>query len=161
MKKLLAVLVAGLFILASGVAMAGNTAQQTVNFQINGINEISVSGNPGTLTIDSATAGQDPDPAIDNSTTYSVTTNEENKKIVGKIDTAMPQYTSLKVQLAAPTGGSSAGEVALSESDQDLVTGISKLSESGKQISYKFEAQAEAGTLSGSRTVTFTLTDGQ
>ncbi len=159
MRRLLAVLVAGLFILAAGVAMAGNTAQQTVNFQINGINEISVSGNPGTLTISSATAGQDPDPAEDTSTTYSVTTNQENKKIVGKINQAMPQYTKLEIQLAAPTGGSSAGYVELGESDQNLVTGISKLSESGKQISYKFSAQAEAGTLSGQRTVTLTLTD--
>jgi hypothetical protein len=72
----------------------------------------------------------------------------------------MPQYTKLEVQLAAPTGGSSAGYVELGVSDQNLVTGISKLSESGKTITYKFSAQAEAGTLSGQRTVTFTLTDG-
>jgi len=159
MKKLLGILVASLFIIVSSQAMAGNTAQQTVSFQINGINEISVSGNPGTLVINSASAGQDPDPAEDTSTSYSVTTNEENKKIVGKIDSEMPQYTRLEVQLTAPTGGSSAGYVELNTSDQNLVTGISKLSESGKQISYRFSAQAEAGTLSGSRTVTLTLTD--
>jgi len=159
MKKLLGIFVISLFIFVASQAMAGNQAQQTINFQINGINEISVSGNPGTLVINSATAGQDPDPAEDTSTTYNVTTNEENKKIVGKIDSAMPQYTKLEVQLAAPTGGSSVGYVELGESDKNLVTGISKLSESGKQISYKFSAQAEAGTLSGSRTVTFTLTD--
>lgn len=161
MKKLLAVLVAGLFMFSAGVVMAGNTAQQTVSFQINGINEISVSGNPNTLVINSAEAGQDPDPATDTSTTYSVTTNEENKKIIGKINSAMPNYTKLEVQLAAVTGGSSAGYVELGETDQDLVTGISKLSEAGKQISYRFSAQAEAGTLSGQRTVTFTLTDNQ
>jgi hypothetical protein len=159
MKKLLGIVVASLFIFVGFQAMAGNQAQQIVNFQVNPINEISVSGNPGTLIINSATAGQDPDPAEDTSTTYSVTTNEENKKIVGKIDSTMPQYTTLEVQLAAPQGGSSAGYIALGTTDQNLVTGISKLSESGKQISYRFSAQAEAGTLNGSRTVTLTLTD--
>jgi hypothetical protein len=140
--------------------MAGNTAQQTVSFQITSINEIAVSGNPGQLVVSASNAGEDPDPATDDTTSYSVTTNGEFKKVVGKIDSAMPQYTKLEVQLAAPTGGSSTGYVELGVSDQNLVTGISKLSESGKTITYKFSAQAEAGTLTGQRTVTFTLTDG-
>ncbi len=157
-KKLLLVLLVGLFVCA-GSAMAGNQAQQTVSFQIDAINEISVSGNPGTLVINSATAGQDPDPDEDTSTTYSITTNQEGKKIVGKINSAMPSYTKLEINLAAPTGAESEGDVELGTSDQDLVTGISKLSESGKQITYRFSAQAEAGTLNGQRTVTLTLTD--
>jgi len=160
MKKLFVVLVIGLFVFAAGQAMAGNTAQQTVSFQITAINEIAVSGNPGQLVVNASSAGEDPDPATDGTTTYSVTTNGDLKKVVGKIDSAMPSNTKLEVELAAPTGGSSAGYVELGELDQNLVTGISKLSESGKTITYKFSAQAEAGTLSGQRTVTFTLTDG-
>lgn len=160
MKKLFVVLVAGLFVFVSGQAMAGNTAQQTVSFQITAINEIAVSGNPGQLVVNASNAGEDPDPATDDTTSYSVTTNGELKKIVGKIDSAMPSNTKLEAQLAATTGGSSAGYVELGELDQNLVTGISLLSESGKTITYRFSAQAEAGTLSGQRTVTFTLTDG-
>jgi len=160
MKKLFVVLVIGLFVFVSGQAMAGNTAQQTVSFQITAINEIAVSGNPGQLVVNASNAGEDPDPATDDTTSYSVTTNGELKKIVGKIDSAMPSNTKLEAQLAATTGGSSAGYVELGELDQNLVTGISLLSESGKTITYRFSAQAEAGTLSGQRTVTFTLTDG-
>jgi len=160
MKKLFAVLVVGLFVFVSSQAMAGNTAQQTVSFQITAINEIAVSGNPGQLVVSTSNAGEDPDPATDATTSYSVTTNGEFKKVVGKIDSAMPSNTKLEVELVAPTGGSSQGYVELAETDQNLATGISKLSESGKTITYKFSAQAEAGTLSGQRTVTFTLTDG-
>jgi hypothetical protein len=120
-----------------------------------------VSGNPPTLTINTATAGQQPDEVSDSSTTYSVTTNGSNKKITGALDSNMPQYTTLKANLAAPTGGTSAGDVTLSATSSNLVTGISTLAEQGKTITYKFSAQPEAGTsINDSRVVTFTLTDG-
>ncbi len=142
------------------VANAGNTATQTVTFEVQAINEISVSGNPGNLVISTATAGSDPDDATDNSTSYSITTNESSKKITGSIDAAMPANTTLKVNLTAPTGASSAGSVTLSTTAADLVTGIATLAESGLTITYTFSATVSAGVVaSDSRTVTLTLTD--
>jgi hypothetical protein len=65
------------------------------------------------------------------------------------------------VTLTAPTGGSSAGQVLLSATAQDLVTGISTLAESGLTISYEFSADAAAGVIaSAQKTVTFTVADG-
>ena len=92
---------------------------------------------------------------------YSVSTNGTNKKITGSIDAAMPANTALNVTLTAPTGGSSAGAIALTTAAQDLVNGITTLAESGLTIGYEFTATAAAGIVpSSSRTVTFTVTDG-
>lgn len=141
-------------------AMASNVATQTVTFEIQAINEISVSGDPGNLVINSATAGSQPNSDSDNSTTYSITTNESDKKITGKIDSAMPANTTLQINLVAPTGGSSQGNVTLTTTDADLVTNISQVAQSGLTITYTFSATVSAGTLSSdSRTVTLTLTD--
>ena len=63
--------------------------------------------------------------------------------------------------MGAPTGGTSAGYQALSTSDVDLVTGITKLNETGLALSYKLDATSAAGTLSSTtRVVTFTITGG-
>lgn len=146
-------------LLGAATAIASNVATQTVTFEIQAINEISVSGNPGHLVINSATAGSQPDTVTDISTTYSITTNETGKKITGKIDSSMPPGTSLQINLAAPTGGSSQNYVTLTTTDSDLVTGISQVGETGLGITYKFGASVSAGTISSTtRTVTLTLT---
>lgn len=161
MKKLIAFGMVALLAGMCGSAFAADNVNQTVTYQVTAINEISVSGNPAALVINSATAGSEPDDASDNSTSYSITTNESSKKITGAVNTAMPSNTSLKVTLTAPTGGTSAGEVTLSTSAQDLVTGISTLAESGKTISYVFSATTSAGVVSSaSKTVTLTVADG-
>ena len=150
-----------LVLLAWGVAFAGNTAQQTVTFEVQAIDEISASGNPAALVISTATAGSEPDDATNNTTTYAVTTNGTNKKITGAIDSAMPANTTLQVNLTAPTDGSSAGGVALSATAADLVTGITQKAESGLTITYTLSATVSAGIVaSDSRTVTLTLTAG-
>ncbi|MGQ9809956.1 MAG: hypothetical protein ACUVQ7_01260 [bacterium] len=147
-------------LLGAATVIASNVTTQTVTFQIDAINEISVSGNPGNLVINSATAGSQPNSATDNTTTYSITTNESGKKLTGKIDSAMPTNTTLQINLAAPTGGSSQGDVTLTTTDSDLVTSISQVAQSGLTITYTFSATVSAGTLSSTqRTVTLTLTD--
>ncbi len=161
MKKLITLVsVALIFGLYMNAYSADNVAQ-TVTYEVQAINEITVSGNPGALVISTATAGSQPTAATDATTSYSVTTNGTNKKITGSIDTAMPANTSLLVTLTAPTGGSSAGQVTLSTTAQDLVTGISTLAESGLTISYEFTADAAAGVVASStKTVTLTVADG-
>jgi opacity protein-like surface antigen len=138
----------------SSLALAADSTTQIVTFEVQAVNDISVSGDPGPLV---TIAGSS---ATDNSTTYSITTNEANKKITGELDADMPPNTTLEINLAAPTGASSLGDVALSSAPADLVTGIGILSESGLAITYTFTADVGAGVIaSDTRTVTLTITD--
>ncbi len=145
----------------AGLALAANTAQQTVTFQVDAINEISVSGNPGNLAVTTATAGSQPDQDTDNSTSWAVTTNGTNKKMTGDIDSNMPSDVTLEINLVAPTGGSSSGDVSLSTTAGDVVTSITQVAESGLTVTYSLSATVTAGTVAqDTRTVTLTLTDG-
>jgi len=160
MKKILLILaVFGLILGFSGLAMASNIATQTVTYEVQAINEISVSGNPAALIVNAAVAGSAPTAVSNSSTTYAITTNQTTRKITGAINTAMPSGLTLTVTLAAPTGGSSAGAVTLTAVAADLVTGISTLNESGSIITYNLSATSAAGVVtSDTRTVTLTLT---
>ena len=160
MKKLIAFGMVALLVGMCGSAFAADNTSQSVTYQVSAINEISVSGNPSALIVNTATPGSQPTAATDNSTTYAITTNISSKKITGALNSAMPSNTTLKVTLVAPTGGS-ASQVTLTASAQDLVTGISTLAESGKSITYEFSATASAGVVaSASKTVTLTVADG-
>jgi len=79
-------------------------------------------------------------------------------KITAKIDTNMPTGLTLMVNLGAPSVGDSAGDVALSTTAASVVTGISQVAGSST-ITYTLSATPAAEVGSGSRTVTFTLTD--
>ena len=161
MRNLYVSLLFGLVLLTWSLASAANWAQQTVTFEVQAIDEMSVSGNPAALIVSTATAGSEPDAATNNATTYALTTNGTNKKITGAINSAMPANTTLEVSLTAPTGGSSLGSVGLSAVDADLVTGITQKAESGLTITYTLSATVSAGIVaSDSRTVTLTLTAG-
>ena len=162
-RKTFAVLfvVAALLCIAAA-AYAGDSATQTVTFQVQEINEITVSGNPGPLVVNAATAGGAPVAATDSSTTYSVTTNGTGKKITAGINEAMPEHTALTVALAS-IKGTSAGPIDISNAttgaEVSVVTGLSKCTDSAQAITYTFSAAAEAGTVSGTKTVTFTIAD--
>ena len=142
-------------------AFAASSATQSVTYEVSAINELSVSSSSVSLTVNAAVAGSAPTAASDSSTSYAITTNESNRKITGSLNTAMPSGVSLSASLAAPTGGSSAGAVALTAVAQDLVTGISTLNESAKAITYDLSATSAAGVVpSASKTVTLTITAG-
>jgi hypothetical protein len=131
MRKFIALFAAVLILGAGGVAMASETANQTVTYEIEAINELSVSGNPGALTVNAAVAGAAP--------------------------TAVEDAT-LTANLAAPTGGTSANAVALTAVAADFVTGISTLNETSKSITYGLSATSAAGVVaSATKTVTFTI----
>jgi len=154
MKKILFLLFLSPLLVLEGA----DSDNQTVTFTVQTINEFALSGNPGPLTIDSATAGSDPTDATDSSTTYSITTNDTNKTITGSVDSAMPSGMTLSVELAAPTGATSLGAVSLTTTPQNLVTGIANLAESNLGITYTLSATA-AATPEGpsNRTVTLTI----
>jgi hypothetical protein len=152
-----------LLLVLSGLSMAATTSPQSVTFQVQAVNEITVSGNPAALIVNTATAGSNPDSVTDSSTTYNITTNEAAKKITGQITTGgnMPANVTLEVSLVAPTGGSSSGYVTLtSAAASDLVTAVNSLAESGKTITYRLSATVGAGAVpSDTRVVTLTLSD--
>jgi len=119
---------------------------------------ISISGSPGTLTISTATAGQQPAAVTNTSTTYSITTVGTVTTITGKINANMPTGTTLSVNLKAPTGATSTGSVAMSTTAANLVTAIPKSTTgSSLTITYTFTATTAAAQVTGA-TKTLTLT---
>jgi len=147
--------------LIGGQAMAANVSTQTVTYAVDAINEFNVSGDPGTLTINTAVAGSPPTSVEDSTTTYAITTNQTGRIITGAINTAMPAGVTLTVALAAPTGGSGGTDVTLTGTAATLVTGITTLNESGLAITYKLSATSAAGVVSSAnKTVTFTIAAG-
>jgi hypothetical protein len=153
-----AILTAGILSLTS---FAGPTATQVVTYEVQAINDLTVSAGTASLVVSSGTAGSAPNVATDATTTYAVTTNESNRRITGAINTPMPAGVTLSATLAAPSGGSSVGKVELTTTDSDLVTGISTLSQSGLGISYELAATSAAGVVpAATKTVTLTITAG-
>ena len=162
MKKLIVgvVLLGGALVLGLiGLAMA-QTDFHTVTVDVQAINEAAISGGDLTLTINTATAGQEPDDTVDNTTCdLAWTTNEDTKKITVETDQAAPTYT-LKVVAQNVTGGTAAAEVTLSTTGANsFVTAISKTT-GGCDLQYTASATAAQGTGSDVHTVTYTLTAG-
>lgn len=154
---------ASLFAVAAAALSAtdaqAQTATQSVSYEVSAINEISVSGSPS-LVINDATPGSGLVSASA-AGTYAITSNQTNRKITARIDTNMPANITLSVQLAAPTNATSAGSVNLTSVDQDVVTGISNVDQSGLSISYGLSATVAAGVVAaGNKTVTYTITAG-
>lgn len=142
----------------AGTARAQQT--QTVNFQVQAINQIAFTSTPVTLTISTATAGSDPLPATDGSSVWAITTNQTNTKISASIPSAMPTGVTLSVLLGQPTGATSTAR-DLGTASQDLVTGITMLKASLLSVTYTLSATAAAGVIaSDSRVVTYTVTPG-
>ncbi|MBK1732143.1 hypothetical protein [Thiococcus pfennigii] len=161
-------LMAAMGMVVSSGAIAGDSAQQTLNYQVSAINEISVSNaSVGTLIVSTATAGLQPDEVDDGgATSYSITTNGTGKKITATISEDMPANMTLSLQAVAPTVGSSEGKVDISsasgENAVDLVTGITQVADNeGNTLTYYLDADVAAGVVASTeRTVTLTIEDG-
>jgi len=155
-------LLAGILSLSLSIS-AADSDTITVNYEVQAINELAISVASVTLTINSATAGSEPDDATDNSTaTYALTTNAatDAKKITAAIDTNMPANVSLYLTLGAPTGGTSPGELLISATPADVVTAIEMVAESALSMTFRLSATVAAGVVtSASKTLTLTLTD--
>ena len=119
------------------------------------------------ITVAAPSIGQETGSGTNASTGYNITTNSPNMKITGELGNLYSTGISLDVLLGTPTasGGGSAGSassVTLSESPQDLVTGIGQAFGSNISIGYTAYATAEAAPNPGgeTQTVTYTLTTG-
>jgi hypothetical protein len=166
MKKSLATLaLAGLSTLIVGNVFAQTSATQNVTLTVNTVYKISTSGNPGSMTVTTGTAGTDALSSVsDNSTTYGITQNfGSTVKLTANLDAALSAGYALQINMAS-TKGTSAGTVdisnATSGSAVDVVTGINRGADAGQMVTYTFSALASAGMLSSTnKTVTFTLTN--
>jgi hypothetical protein len=162
MKHYICFLLVGVFLtLAAGLAFAANSDTITVNYEVQAINELNIDDASVTLTITTATPGQDPDQVTD-SATYDITTNcaADAKKVTAAIDTDMASGLTLKINLTAPTGGTSPGAVTLSSVAVDALTALNAVSETNINMTFSLDATAEAGVVaSASKTCTLTLTD--
>ena len=136
------------------------TANQTVTFTVNAINQIAFTGTPS-LTITTAGAGSAPTSVTDATAAWAVTTNQTGAKITASIPTVMPAGLTLSVALGAPTGGTTAGSLALGTIGVDLVTAITKLAQGSLAVTYKLDATPAAGVVtSATRVVTYTISGG-
>lgn len=140
-------------VLVTNAVSAQSSASHDVTIAVTAIDEIAVSGNV-TLTIDDITLS---DAAA---ATYSVTTNGAGRKITAALDSDFSSTLTLEAAITAPTAsGSSAGAIVLTSAAQDVVTGISAVSESGLSIDYTATAlPTTPATTSETRTVTYTIT---
>jgi hypothetical protein len=147
--------------LMAGMATAAGAQTQTVNFEVKPINQFSITSTAVTLTVTTATAGNDPDPVSDASSVWAITTNQTNAKISANIPTDMPAGVTLAVLLGQPAGATSTSKNLASGAAQDLVTGITKLKATGLTVTYTLSATAAAGVIpADSRVVTYTMTPG-
>ena len=144
MKASRSVIMSSLLVIASAASAAAQTATQTVTLQVDAINQVAVTGTP-TLDINAAVAGGAPTSATSTGSTWAVTTNQTGAKITASINSNMATGLTLSANLGAPAGGTSAGLQSLSTGAVDLVTGITKLNQTGMTISYQLDATSAAG----------------
>lgn len=142
----------------ASAAVAGTTASHTVTVQVSAINELALTGGNITLTISTATAGQQPNDATNTACHLNWTTNETPRKITVATSLASPVFT-LRVLAQSVSGGTAAPQVTLTNTAADFVTGISR-TVGTCTLGYTASATAAQGTGSDVHTVTYTLTAG-
>ncbi|MGH7655634.1 MAG: hypothetical protein ACREN6_13320 [Gemmatimonadaceae bacterium] len=118
----------------------------------------SVSGSPATMKVTTAIPGAGLTPVTDASTKYTLLEfTGGHHEITAQINTPMPAGITLTVDLAAPSGATSMGPVALSVAAHPVVTNIGTAL-SSSAITYELSATPAGGVVPvQSRTVTFTL----
>jgi hypothetical protein len=146
--------------LVSVASTASAQVTQNVTIAVNAISQIAVTGGAQTLTISTATAGNQPTPATA-STFWAVTTNQLNQKVTASLDSDFPLGVTVTVNLEAPSVGTSAGARTLTSTPVDVVTGVAGVAESALDLIYTLSATVNAGVVaSTTRTVTYTITNG-
>ena len=160
-KTLLAVgMIVGLI---SAAIATTDTATSTVTITFSEISELAVSGDPGTLTIGTATAGSLPADQTDATTTMAWTSSVAvgtTRKITGSIASLFPGIDLYATVTAGGGSGTSAGEQKLIVTDTDFVTGIGNCNTSGETITFRANVTSlVAPYTSTQKVVTWTLTE--
>ena len=154
MKRLLTLTIFALLLSNSAVAQT-NVASQQVSIDVAEIAVMAVHGNIS-MTINSATAGQNPDP-VSAAGSYSITTNKRNRKITAQLDRDMPEGLTLQVRLEHPNSGNLRVSTLSSQSSL-LHGGIKPVAKSGLFLDYTVKATVDAKPDTHVRTVTYTVT---
>jgi hypothetical protein len=139
---------------------AGVVACLTVASVVQG-QSITVSGSPGTLHVQTATAGLAPTAVSNSTTTYTLGgLKDVTAKMTAQLNAAMPSGVTLTINVVAPSTGTSVGTVALDATPRDVVTSLTKYKGNETHgISYTLSATAAAGVVPlQTRTVTLTIT---
>jgi len=159
--------VLGLFF-AAPLLFAGEWANFFVDISVPAMCQVSFSGDVSDLRlIIPPIPGNLPDDAVDNSTTYAITTNNTVPyKITGQIST-MPadRPLELKCTMAAPTGATSGGQKTWDVNNDngdpagifDMVTDIDAVAQSGLGITWTLHCTGLCQVLWGTP-VNFTIT---
>lgn len=151
------IVIAGLYLVLFAVMVfAADNDNHQVTVTVNAINELAVTGGDITLTISTATPGSNPDAATDATCGLQWTTTEASKKITVVTDQAAANYT-LKVQATSVSGGTSAGQITITNSAQDLVTGVATTT-GNCTLSYEASATAAQGAGTVVHVITYTIT---
>jgi hypothetical protein len=141
-----------------GIALSADTDSHTVTVTVNTINEIAVTGGNLLLTINTATAGSEPNNAVDETTGLQWTSNASGKRITIESDIdSSPGYT-LKALATGVDGGTPEAEVTISSVAQNYIGGVSTTTGSST-TRYTASATAAGGTGSDVHTITFTIVD--
>ena len=159
----MAVLSALALVSLTATAALADTDTLTINFEVRAINVLEITADSVTLVVDTAVAGQQPDPATA-STTYAVTTNTGGK-ITGHLEDPIAGLTLSVWAHMPPEGGHSEGFRNITNttpgSTRDLVTGVNRIALSNLDLQFVLSADVDAGVVAAeSRTFTMTMVDG-
>ncbi len=143
-------------------ALPAATATQTLSYQVAAINELTVSGSPQPMIINTADAGSEPALVTDASTTYAITTNGGNnsRKITAQLDSDMPTGLTLCITLSGPAGADTPPtNVVLTTTPANVVICINSVAQNGLTITYTLSAAATVGVVNPAiKTVTLIIT---
>jgi len=177
MKALKTLMVGIVFVLGlAGLTFAQTTASQTVTMQISAISVLGVTGNPAALTVTAPALGGDlPDNPTSN-TTYARYTSTVAAGVTRRLQAnwgvADGAPAGCQLQLTAtpaglPNQGSSSGQITMTSTATNIVTGIGSCATgttatSGAQLAYVLSVDTMTALVAGDNhvvTITLTLTD--
>ena len=150
--------------LMAGTAFAASSDTITVNYVVSAINELNIDGASVTLTVDTATAGAQPDAADEAAnTTWDITTNcaTNAKKIAASLNSDMPAGLTLTITMVAPSGGStgcSGTDISgAATTAVDVVTGLETVAAANVAMNLDLSATVSAAVVSANKTLTLTI----
>jgi len=130
MKRLILLLLSCLLFGGAGLAAAGNTAQQTVSFEVQNVNELEFVGTPSLVLSSISTTEiwmMEPDSEI---LSYHITFNNPGY-IRARLLSRMQEYSELFVEMEAPPGGTSYGQKSLNDYASGFPYGFQTLVNTG------------------------------
>ena len=136
------------------LAFAATEGSHDVIITITEINALELTGGDITLTISDASME-----ATDSTCSLCYATNSiTGKKITAVLNSDYPTGITLYVTVAS-VGGASQGEVELTNIPTDVIRDLEQCSDTNQTITYRAVATMQAGVISQTRTVTYTITD--